>query len=231
MPAEASKLYVLIAAAGHGTRMRSAIPKQFVSLAGVPVIVHTIRSFHQVWPDAQFIVVLPDEELPRWERLRRKYLAPLKPWVTKGGATRFHSVKNGLKLIKEDGLVAIHDACRPLLSAALLNRCRALAQQKGNAVPAIDITDSIRKITTSGSVHRDRSKYRMIQTPQCFRVALIKNAYRQPFQKNFTDDASVAEAAGTKIQLVEGEPLNLKVTTPADLLLVESLLQYVTFRS
>lgn len=221
------KKYVIIAAAGFGTRMNTTVPKQFLPLKGTPVIVHTILSFLRTWKDAEFIVVLPEEELPRWEKIRRKFLKKIPIRVTKGGATRFHSVKNGLKLVKEDGVIAIQDACRPFVSRDLLVKCMESVEEKGNGIPAVDLKDTIREVMKEGTRHRNRAKYKVIQTPQCFHVSDLKKAYQQTFQEEFTDDASVAEAAGQRIHLVEGDPFNFKITTKTDLELAERILPAV----
>ncbi|MBX7142202.1 MAG: 2-C-methyl-D-erythritol 4-phosphate cytidylyltransferase [Chitinophagales bacterium] len=221
------KKFVVIAAAGFGTRMNNSVPKQFLPLHGIPLIVHTIQCFLKVWKNAEFIVVLPEEEFPRWEKIRRKYLKKVPIRTTKGGATRFHSVKNGLKLVKEDGVIAIQDACRPFVSKEVLVKCLESVERNGNAVPAIDLRDSIREVIKDGSRHRNRAKYKAIQTPQCFHVSDLKKAYQQTFKEEFTDDASVAEAAGQKIFLVEGDPVNFKITTKTDLELAERVLHSV----
>ncbi|MEO5675751.1 MAG: 2-C-methyl-D-erythritol 4-phosphate cytidylyltransferase [Chitinophagales bacterium] len=218
------KKHVIIAAAGFGTRMNSQVPKQFLLLAGTPVIVHTIKSFLDVWSDAQFIIALPDDEFARWEKIRKKFLKKIPVRITKGGATRFHSVKNALKLIREDGLIAVQDACRPFVSGELLMKCEEMVREKGNAVPAIDFKDSIREMVKDGSRNRLRQKYKIIQTPQCFSAELLKKAYKQNFNEAFTDDASVVELTGIKINLVEGDQLNFKITTPFDLRFAENII-------
>ncbi|HUM45774.1 MAG TPA: 2-C-methyl-D-erythritol 4-phosphate cytidylyltransferase [Chitinophagales bacterium] len=218
------KKYVIIAAAGYGARMQSDIPKQFMLLAGIPVIARTILSFAVVWPDAEFIVVLPGDELMRWEKIRKKFLKKNKIQSVSGGATRFHSVKNGLKQVKENGIVAVQDACRPFVNEELLLKCLETVTEKGNAIPVVDIKDSLREILKDGSRHRNRMRFKAVQTPQCFEAAQLKNAYRQTFSESFTDDASVVESAGVKINLVNGDPGNFKITTPYDLLLAEKIL-------
>jgi 2-C-methyl-D-erythritol 4-phosphate cytidylyltransferase len=216
--------YVIIAAAGFGSRMNSQVPKQFLMLAGVPVIVRTIYAFTSVWKDAEFIAALPEEEFPRWEKIRKKFLKNIPVRITKGGATRFHSVKNALKLIKENGMVAVQDACRPFVSPELLLKCWEVVREKGNAIPAIDLKDSIREVMKDGTRQRSREKYKIIQTPQCFNVDLLKKSYQQNFNETFTDDASVVESAGNKIYLVDGDPSNFKITTPFDLSIAEKIL-------
>lgn len=219
------KKYVIIAAAGYGSRMQSAIPKQFLILAGKPVIVHTILTIAGIWTDAEFIVVLPDDELDRWEKIRKKFLKKITIHAVSGGATRFHSVKNGLKQVKADSIIAVHDACRPFINEGLLRRCLETALEKGNAIPVVEIRDSIREVIKDGSRHRNRARFRAVQTPQCFDSQLLKHAYRQTFSETFTDDASVVENGGAKINLVEGDPGNFKITTPCDLALATYLLR------
>lgn len=217
---------MIIAAAGYGSRMQSSIPKQFMLLAGTPVIARTINAFHSVWPDADFIVVLSEEEKPRWEKIRKKFLKKKNIQVVSGGATRFHSVKNGLKQVKEKSIVAVHDACRPFVNEKLLSECLEVTIEKGNAIPAIDIKDTIRELLKDHSRHRNRSRFKAVQTPQCFRSQVLKNAYRQTFTDIFTDDASVVEADGNKIHLVDGDLGNFKITTPYDLMLAEHILSF-----
>jgi 2-C-methyl-D-erythritol 4-phosphate cytidylyltransferase len=222
-------MYVIIAAGGYGSRMQSEIPKQFLLIEGVPVIVRTIQRFFKTFPAAEFIVVLPEEEIARWEKIKKKFFRKVPIHVTKGGATRFHSVKNGLRMVKEKGIIAVQDACRPFASEALLTKCMEVTREKGTAIPVVDLRDSIREILKDGSRNRNRSKYKAVQTPQCFEANLLKTAYHQTFSEAFTDDASVVEAAGHKINLVDGEPYNFKITTPFDLKLAEQLVQSEIF--
>lgn len=218
------KRFVIIAAAGLGTRMNAPVPKQFLMLNNIPCIVHTINAFVREWNNAEFIVSIPEDEFARWEKIRKKFLKTIPIKTTKGGATRFHSVKNSLKLIRESGMVAVQDACRPLVSASLLKRCYSTAKEKGNAVPAIGLNDTIRELLKDGSRQRQRSKYKIVQTPQCFSFSILKEAYKQPFNELFTDDAAVVETAGTRINLVDGDPNNFKITTMLDLAVAEKLL-------
>ncbi|MCS6990770.1 MAG: 2-C-methyl-D-erythritol 4-phosphate cytidylyltransferase [Chitinophagales bacterium] len=222
--AEPLTLYVVIAAGGYGSRMNSSVPKQFLPLNGKPLMVHTLQRIHACWPDALFFVALAEEHFSQWKKLRKKYLSQLNITEVKGGATRFHSVKNCLRHLRKPGIVVIHDACRPLVSKELLQRCLNQALRTGCAVPVVDVQDSLRELLTSGSRHRSRSRFRLVQTPQCFDVQLIKDAYQQTFQKEFTDDASVLEAAGGIIHLIDGEPSNMKITTPLDLMVAEKLI-------
>ncbi len=218
------KKYVIIAAGGYGTRMQSEVPKQFLLLGGVPVIVHAIQIFNKIWDDAQFIVVLPEDQLVRWEKINKKFLRKKNIRATCGGATRFHSVRNGLKFVKDEGIIAVQDACRPLTSEQLLTKCLDEVIEKKVVIPVIDLKDSIREILKDGSRNRNRAKYKAVQTPQCFYASILKNAYRQTFVESFTDDASVVEAAGYRVHMVEGEPDNFKITTPYDMMLAEIIL-------
>lgn len=221
---EEVRKYVIVAAGGTGSRMNLATPKQFLPLGDRPIIVHTLQRLYQTWPDARFIVALPEEHFPQWKKLRRRYLGRLDITEVKGGATRFHSVKNSLRHIRDEGMAIVHDACRPLFSEALLQRCLRQAQRLGSAVPVVDLQDSLRELTADGSRHQQRSRFKLVQTPQCFRASVLKAAYQRPFQKEFTDDATVVEAHGVPVHLVEGEPANIKITTPVDLLVAEQLL-------
>ncbi len=170
------------------------------------------------------ILVLPEDYIDYWARMGGEYQIDNKLLICPGGETRFDSVKNGLALIEGDGLVAIHDAVRPLVSVSLISKCFKLASQKGNAVPAVPLTDSIREVRGDESCPIDRDKFRLVQTPQVFDVGLIKKAYEQAFRESFTDDANVAEAFGTKIYLLEGEKKNIKITNIDDMITAASFL-------
>ena len=219
------KTYALILAGGKGLRMGVDLPKQFLLLAGKPVLMHTLEAFQKADPTTELILVLPAEHQVFWAELCAKHAFALKHQVATGGAVRFDSVRNGLKLIQEEGLIAVHDGVRPLVSPELINRCFAKALEKGAAIPVFELTESIRRIEGSRSYAEDRSRYRSVQTPQTFRSEMLRQAYEQPFQPVFTDDASVVEAAGYEIALVEGNRENIKITTPQDLLLAEQLVK------
>jgi len=216
--------YAIIVAAGRGLRMGAPIPKQFLRLLNKPVLLYSVQTFLETFPDIEIILVLPDEipedltamiqELSRKHKVNR---------VT-GGETRFHSVRNGLDTIKKPGIVFVHDGARPLVSQKLLLRCYEQALQKGSAIPAIPVTDSIRQINGNDSLPVSRDYLRIIQTPQTFRTELICPAFQCEYRPEFTDEATVAEAAGIKIWLVEGEKRNLKITTPDDMKVAEAML-------
>jgi len=219
------KTFALILAGGKGLRMGTDLPKQFLLLAGKPVLMHTLEAFHKADPKTEIILVLPSKHQSFWAELCTKHAFTLKHQIATGGAVRFDSVRNGLKLILEEGLIAIHDGVRPLVSSELIRKCFEAALEKGAVIPVFELTESIRRIEGNRSFAEDRNQFRSVQTPQTFRSEIVKKAYEQPFQEVFTDDASVAEAAGFEIALVEGHRENIKITTPQDLLLAEQLLQ------
>jgi len=221
-----SDQYVIITAGGSGTRMGTSIPKQFLEINGLPVIMHCIQAFLNYSENINLILVLPSKDTDYWKELCRRHQFNINHKVCVGGETRFESVKNGLELVDGDGLVAVQDAVRPLASQQLINRCFEIASLHGNAVPAIPLKDSFREISGNESRPVDRSKFVLIQTPQVFDIVQIKTAYDQAYRTSFTDDATVAESAGVKINLVEGEPSNIKITTKEDLVLAEALLRF-----
>jgi len=210
--------FVVIVAGGTGTRMRSKLPKQFMILAEQPVMMHTIRAFNKFDSRIKIIVVLHSSYLDFWSSICEKYNFDIPHKIVIGGKTRFNSVKNGLDAINNDnGIVAIHDAVRPLVSAGTISKCFKYAIKKGNAVPAITPGDSVRmKINDTGK-SVERKNILLIQTPQVFSFSLIKQAYMQDYKKEFTDDATVFETRGEKINIVEGNTLNIKLTTRADM--------------
>ena len=218
------KLYALIVAGGTGERMKSEIPKQFIEIAGKPILMHTIGRFRDFDESIEIIVVLPENQLRFWSDLQKKYSFSVPHTLVKGGESRFYSVKNGLEFIDEPGLVAIHDGVRPFVSIETIKRCFDTAERLGNAIPVISPSDSLRMITGNGNQPVDRTKIKLIQTPQVFRTDLIRNAYRQDYLPEFTDDAMVLERTGEKINLVEGNRENIKITNPEDLLIAGALL-------
>lgn len=219
------KTFALILAGGKGLRMGADLPKQFLPLAGKPVLMHTLEAFHRADPATELILVLPLEHQDYWAERCAEHAFTLKHRVATGGSQRFDSVRNGLALILEEGLVAVHDGVRPLVSPELIKRCFKAAAATGAVIPVFELTESIRRIEGDRSYAEDRSRFRSVQTPQTFRSDILKKAYEQPYQAVFTDDASVVEAAGYEIALVEGHRENLKITTPQDLLLAEQLLK------
>ena len=205
--------------------MASAVPKQFLPLGGRPILMRTIERFAEFDPAMDITVVLPQSQTDYWQRLCHEHRFGIGHRTTAGGATRYESVRNGLALVDGEGLVGIHDGVRPLVSLPTLERCYAMAATHGNAIPACDSVDSVRMLKPDGSnTAADRTCVKLVQTPQVFDVKLIKQAYQLGYRPTFTDDASVAEAAGIGINLTEGNRENIKITTPVDLLLAEAIL-------
>jgi 2-C-methyl-D-erythritol 4-phosphate cytidylyltransferase len=220
-------LYALIVAGGSGTRVGADIPKQFLELAGKPVLMHTIEKFHAFDSALKIITVLPESQIGLWKELQKKYSFSVSQILVTGGSSRFLSVKNGLMEVDENGLVAIHDGVRPLVSAATIKRCFADAEIFGNAIPVISPSDSLRMITEQGNMPVNREYLRLIQTPQVFVAKLIKKAYLQDYSPDFTDDATLLEKTGESIHLVEGNRENIKITNPEDLVIAEALLHTI----
>lgn len=219
------KTYALILAGGKGLRMGADLPKQFLPLAGKPVLMHTLEAFYEADPTTEIILVLPEAHQAYWAELCVHHAFTLKHQVATGGEVRFESVQNGLKLISNDGLVAVHDGVRPLVKPSLIKKCFEAAAAKGAVIPVFELTESIRRIEGERSFAEDRSCFRSVQTPQTFRSDILMKAYEQPYKDVFTDDASVVEAAGYEIALVDGHRENIKITNPQDLLLAEQLLK------
>lgn len=216
---------MLITAGGSGTRMQSGLPKQFLEIAGLPVLMHTFRAFTEADPGFEFVLVLPETHWDYWKELCEKHGFGQPHQLASSGPTRFHSVKSGLRFIPDDTLVAIHDGVRPLVSAKVIEQVFYYAAKFGNAVPAVPVNDSLRLVDHALSKPLQREQVRRVQTPQCFRTSLIKKAYNRNYDEAFTDDASLLEADGHRIYLVEGNPENIKITTPADLKMAEALLR------
>lgn len=206
----------IIVAGGKGERMNSDIPKQFLELHGKPVLMHTLEVFNRFDSSIQLILVLPGMQIEFWKELCLKHNFTLSHQIVSGGKTRFHSVKNGLEVVKIPALVAVHDGVRPLVSFETISRCFEAAEEFDAVVPVFDLVESIRQITETGSQSVDRNAYKLVQTPQVFDAELLKKAYTQEFSTVFTDDASVIEAIGTKVHLVEGNRENIKITTEFD---------------
>lgn len=218
--------FAVIVAGGIGTRMGSDIPKQFLPLRNQPVLMHTVRAFAQC--QCKLVVVLPQNQIQTWNQLCHEHQFEFPHTVIAGGNTRFHSVANGLSIIPEGSLVAIHDGVRPCITAAIIQESFAVALLKGNAVTTVASKDSLRLVNGDQSQMVDRNAYRMVQTPQTFQSTLIKQAYANASQSNFTDDASVLEHDGFPIHLIEGDYRNIKITTPEDLAIAELHLQQLT---
>lgn len=209
------KRYVIIVAAGQSKRMGDGSPKQFRPVAGKPMLMHTIAAFHGNDEILELIVVLPPGSLSLWQSLCKKYNFQIPHVITEGGVTRGYSVKNGLNLIEDTiGLVAIHDGARPLVDKQLIAEGFDLAARAGTAIPCIPVTDSLRLVEAHGSRPLPRSKVKAVQTPQCFNLNMIKQAYESRDFMNFTDDAQLVESCGIALSLYEGNPQNIKITTP-----------------
>jgi len=215
----------IIVAGGKGERMHADIPKQFIEIQGKPILMHTLEAFRCYDASMQLIVVLPAAQVECWNKLCDKHNFRLPHRVVTGGQTRFESVRNGLQVLQAPALVAVHDGVRPLVSKETIARCFDDAAEKQAVIPVIDLVDSLRQVTENGNQAVDRSAYKLVQTPQVFDAALLKKAYEQDFSALFTDDASVVEALGAKIHLVEGNRENIKITTGFDLALAEVLLK------
>ncbi|MCU0442633.1 MAG: 2-C-methyl-D-erythritol 4-phosphate cytidylyltransferase [Bacteroidia bacterium] len=218
--------FAVIVAGGSGTRMGSDIPKQFLLLGHQPVLMHTLRAFAAC--NCSLIVVLPQNQLHTWDHLCEEHQFTIPHTVIAGGNSRFHSVSNGLSMVPENCLVAIHDGVRPCISASVINQSFETAKRKGNAITTVACKDSLRKVNGAHSQMVDRALYRMVQTPQTFQSNIIKQAYAQTQQGDFTDDASVLEYTGTPIHLIEGDYRNIKITTPEDLAIAALLIQQIT---
>lgn len=217
------KYYAIIVAGGKGLRMGGDVPKQFQLVGGRPVLMHTLQQFRNAIADLQIILVLPREQQDYWCELCRQYGFGVEHHVADGGQTRFHSVKNGLALIPdgEEGIVGVHDGVRPFASADLIRRCYAAAVEAEAVVPAVPVVESLRH-EERGAI--DRKGYRLVQTPQTFSIPLLKAAYRQDYRETFTDDASVVEAYGHRVAMIDGIRENIKLTTPFDMVVAEALL-------
>ena len=220
-----AKRGVIIVAGGSGRRMQSALPKQFMMLGGLPVVAHTINTFSEALPGAEIVVVLPEEHIPLWRNLAARFDIAVHRCIA-GGKERFHSVKNGLDALSEEvEYVAVHDGVRALATKKMILRVQLAAEETGAAIPVTEVVDSYRRVDGSESYIVPRTELRIVQTPQTFSAALLRRAYEQPFSDKFTDDASVVEALGAKITLVEGERRNIKLTTPEDMAIAERLLE------
>ena len=220
-----TKMFALIVAGGSGTRMNRSTPKQFLELAGRPVLMYTFEAFHRFDSSIEFILVLPADEHERWKDLCAKFDFLITHRLANGGITRFESVKNGLALLPDEGIVFIHDGVRPLVSGQTLQNCLDTTIRKGNALPVVPVSESLRFVDETRNQAVDRSKYYLVQTPQTFNTKEIKAAYRQTYSQLFTDDASVLENLGNTIHIVAGNRENIKITYPEDLHLASILIE------
>lgn len=220
------KRCIIIVAGGVGKRMGTDTPKQFLEIAGKPLIFHTIQKFIDFDSNIKIVLVIPEEHLKIWETLKSKNNFSYPHSTVFGGVERFYSVKNAIDILTdEDMIVGIHDAVRPLVSEQTIKNCFETAELKGTAIPVMNTRESLREINKSKSTAVDRSKFVIVQTPQCFKLSIIKAAYNQSFIPVFTDDASVVEGNGGEINLVDGNVENIKITVAADLLFAEACLK------
>ena len=222
------KQFAIIVAGGSGERMQSEVPKQFLEIDGTPLLMISIEAFYRFNPEIKIMVALPENQISFWKQLCQKHSFSIKHQIVVGGETRYHSVKNALKKIDSEGIVAIHDGVRPLVSQQTIQNVFKKAAEKENGVPCIDLVDSIRSVTNNENKPADRTAFKLIQTPQAFDGKIIQQAYEQPFEPSFTDDASVAEKAGQKINLVAGNRENIKITTQVDLIIASALINYLS---
>lgn len=219
------KKYAVIVAGGSGLRMGSDIPKQFLLLKGRPLLEYTLQTFLQTYSDLQIILVLPQAHITIGKEMVYKMDVGKRVQITPGGETRFHSVQNGLSMIKERSVIFVHDGVRCLVTKQLIIDCYHQALENGSAIPAVTPTDSLRLEQDGNNQIIDRNKVRIIQTPQTFLSDILLPAFNQPYQPSFTDEATVVEAAGNKVYLIEGDYDNLKITRPADLLVAEKIME------
>lgn len=225
--------YIIIVAGGKGLRMGGDIPKQFLPIGGRPILMRTLERFREYSSTLQIILVLPKDQQDYWLQLCKEYDLKVDYQMTDGGETRFHSVQHGLALIPDDaeGVVGVHDGVRPFPSIEVIRNCYETAREKKAVIPVIPVVETVRKLASIGTIGTipsqtvPRNDYRLVQTPQTFDIQLLKAANRQPYNDNFTDDASVVEAYGQEITLVEGNRENIKITTPYDIVVAEALIK------
>jgi len=223
------KRYGVIVAGGMGVRMGADRPKQFLEIGGKPILRHTVERFLAFDPAMEIILVLPAAQKDWWRGYCRESGFLERYTMVSGGITRFHSVQNALKYVGDDGVVAVHDGVRPLISRLLLERLFEAAESHEAVIPVVSVVESVRRTEGDGSVPVSRDGLVLVQTPQVFGARLLKEAYRQPFSPSFTDDASVVETTGENVHLVEGDRFNLKITTPDDLAVAAELLTLSSF--
>ena len=218
--------YIIIVAGGKGLRMGSDIPKQFLPIGGKPVLMRTLERFREYSDDIQIILVLPEAQQEYWHQLCDEYHFDVEYTLANGGQTRFHSVQNGLAKVPDDtqGVVGVHDGVRPFPSIEVIRNCYETARTAKAVIPVIPVVETVRHLDGDSSLTVPRDQYRLVQTPQTFDIQLLKAANKQPYNDGFTDDASVVEAFGHKITLVEGNRENIKITTPYDLKIAEVLI-------
>lgn len=207
--------------------MNSSTPKQFLTVKGFPILMHTITAFYKYSKNINIIVAVPKDKFIEWKELCKKHRFNIKHKIVEGGKNRFHSVKNGISAIHDgEAYVAIHDGVRPFISKNLISELFIHLEKYGNVIPVITVNQSIREIKRNKNYCFDRQRIRIVQTPQCFKLTTLKKAYKQNYKQSFTDDATVVESIGEKINLIEGEETNIKITTPLDLKLAELIANF-----
>ena len=216
--------YAVIVAGGNGSRMNSAVPKQFLLIKNKPVLYYTLHTFLNAYDDLKIILVLPEEYVAAGQEIIDAWFDYKRIKITIGGRTRFHSVQNGLQLVEEESIVFVHDAVRCLLTEQLVKNCYDTALEFGAAIPVVDCKDSVRLVTGNGNEALERRNVKLVQTPQVILSTILLPAFNIDYKDKFTDEASVVEAFGMKVQLVEGEEDNIKITRPIDLLIAEKLM-------
>lgn len=219
------KKYAVIVAGGSGTRMGNIMPKQFLLLKGKPLLWYTIDSFLRAYDDMEIILVLPKDHLIKGEKIAAQLNSENKIKLVTGGTTRFNSVKEGLKLVKDESVIFVHDGVRCLISVPLIKRCYVQAVEKGSAIPAVTATDSIRILKNGAHFVKERQQVRIVQTPQTFLSSILLPAFGQEYNESFTDEATVVEGYGKEVFLTEGEYDNIKITRPVDLLVAERIIE------
>jgi len=220
--------YAIIVAGGKGTRMGTDVPKQFLLIKNKPVLFYSIDVFLKAYSDIQLILVLPEEYIAMGREIVDGYFDSKRIQLINGGRTRFHSVQNGLSLIDKESIIFVHDGVRCILTADLIHRSYEAAYQFGTCIPTIVSKDSVRLIGTNDSTALDRNSVRLVQTPQTFHSKILLEAYKIDYKDKFTDEASVVEAYGLKVHLIEGEEYNIKITNPADLIFADKLMDYLS---
>lgn len=219
------KKFAVIVAGGSGSRMNSSTPKQFLLLNGKPVLYYTLHTFLEAYDDLEVILVLPEEYSAAGKEIVDAFFDRNRIKTAFGGRTRFHSVQNGLQLVNEESIVFVHDAVRCLVSVDLVRRCYEAALENGSAIPVISCKDSVRSVTEDGNEALERDSIKLVQTPQTFHSKILLPAFNIDYKDKFTDEATVVEAFGLKVKLVEGEENNFKITRPIDMLIAEKLLK------
>ncbi len=216
---------VVIVAAGRGQRMKTSLPKQFLHIAGKPVLVHSIEKFLSFDPDIEIVLVLNDTDRAEWQKISQEFLSEVQVNIASGGKERYDSVRSGLDAIEKSEIVGVHDAVRPCVDVATIQRSFEAAKDYGSGIPVVALKDSIRKVMGDRSAVVNRGDFRIVQTPQTFDLQKIISAYEMPVSEGVTDDATVFEKAFGSVYLVDGDYRNIKITTSEDLFFAESLLR------